>query len=119
MKTTTAALAALLALSGSAFAQTPLVEIADDVMVDQLGANVDTVDDWDVFLADGTEIGDVDEVLGSDAATPTALGVDFEGNNGYADRDVVVPLDQFALVNGRLVLNADPAAVQAMPEWDD
>lgn len=119
MKTTAAALATLLAFSAAAVAQVQLVEIADGVIVGPFGANADTVDDWDVFAADGTGIGEVDEVLGSDAQTPTALAVDFEGNGGYADRDVVVPLDQFTLNGNRLVLNADPAAVQAMPDWND
>lgn len=119
MKTTAIALASLMAFSGTAFAQAHLVEIADSVMVEPFGANADTVDDWDVYAADGTEIGEVDEVLGSDPQTPTALAVDFEGNGGYADRDVVVPLDQFTPSGNRLVLNADPAAVQAMPDWND
>lgn len=119
MKTTAATLATLLAFSGTAFAQVQLVEIADTVMVEPFGANADTIDDWDVFAADGTGIGEVDEVLGSDPQTPTALAVDFEGNGGYADRDVVVPLDQFTLSDGKLALSADPAAVQAMPAWND
>ena len=119
MKILTAALITMLASIGSASAQTSLVEISDSVMVANFGANADTVDDWDVFAADGTKLGDVEEVLGTDTQTPTALAVDFEGNAGYADRDVVIPLDQFTLVDGRLVLDADPATVSTMPEWDD
>ena len=85
----------------------------------QFPAIADDVDDWDVYDAQGTEIGEVDEVVGTDVNTPTALVVDFEGNGGYADRDVVIPLDLFTQENGRLVLNADPAAVSQMPTWDD
>lgn len=119
MKTMITAVASLMVVSGAAFAQAPLVEIADRVMVEPFGADADTVDDWDVHAADGTEIGEVEEVLGTDAQTPTALAVDFEGNGGYADRDVVIPLDRFTLSEGRLVLDADPASVEAMPTWDD
>ena len=104
---------------GSALAQNALVEVADDVQVPALGATADTIDDWDVFDASGTEIGEVEEVLGTDARTPTALAVDFEGNAGYADRDVVIPLDAFTLQDNRLVLNAAPDAVSAMEEWRD
>ncbi len=114
-----AALTAVLAFPGAAFAQAQLVEIPDNVMVEAFGANVDTVDDWDVFAADGTRIGEVEEVLGTDAQTPTALAIDFEGNGGYADRDVVIQLEMFSLDGNRLTLNADAAAVQAMPVWND
>lgn len=119
MKSTLAGLATLLAFSGAAFAQAQLVEISDTVMVEPFNANADTVDDWDVVAADGTKIGEVEDVLGTDAQTPTALAVDFEGDGGYADRDVVITLDHFTLSDGRLVLNADAAAVQPMPEWND
>ena len=104
---------------GSALAQSTLVEIDDDVVVAAFGAKADDVDDWDVYDASGTEIGEVEDVVGTDAKTPTALAVDFEGNAGYADRDVVVPLDAFTLQNNRLVLNATPDAVSAMEEWHD
>ena len=104
---------------GSAFAQSALVEIDDDVQVAPFGVDADTVDDWDVYDASGTEIGEVEDVLGTDAKTPTALAVDFEGNGGYADRDVAVPLGEFTREGGRLILKATPDAVAAMPTWDD
>ena len=104
---------------GAAMAQTALVEVDDNVHVAAFGAIADQVDDWDVYDASGTEIGEVDEVVGPDAGTPTALVIDFEGNTGYADRDVVVPIDQFTRENNRLTLNASPDAVSAMETWDD
>jgi hypothetical protein len=104
---------------GSALAQNALVEIDDDVQVAPFGVDADTVDDWDVYDASGTEIGEVENVVGTDAKTPTALAVDFEGNGGYADRDVVVPLGEFTRQDGRLILNASPDAVRGMPTWDD
>ncbi len=106
-------------MTGGAFAQTALVEIDDDVQVAGFEANADTVDDWDVFDASGAQIGEVEDVVGTDARTPTALVVDFDGKAGYADRDVVIPLGEFARENGRLVLNAAPDAVGGMPTWND
>lgn len=106
-------------LVGAAHAQSGLVEVRDRAQVAAFGASADDVDDWDVFDAAGTEIGEVEEVVGTDRDTPTALVVDFEGNAGYADRDVVIPLDQFTHANGRLTLNASPDAVSALPTWND
>lgn len=113
------ALAATGLMVGATFAQSTWVEIDDRVQVPAFSATADQVDDWDVYDAAGTEIGEVEEVVGPDASTPTALVVDFEGNGGYADQDVVIPIDQFSLENNRLVLNADPAAVSGMEVWDD
>jgi len=104
---------------GAAMAQTALVEVNDNVHVAAFGAIADQVDDWDVYDASGAEIGEVEDVVGPDAATPSALVIDFEGNAGYADRDVVVPLDQFTRANNRLTLNASPEAISAMETWND
>ncbi|MEO9339083.1 PRC-barrel domain-containing protein [Mesorhizobium sp. SB112] len=105
--------------AGTALAQGALVEIEDNVQVSAFSATADQVDDWNVYAADGTKIGDIEEVVGTAANTPTALVVDFDGKGGYADRDVVIPFDQFTKQNDRLVLNADAAAVGAMPVWND
>lgn len=104
---------------GAAMAQTALVEVNDNVHVAAFGAIADQVDDWDVYDASGAEIGEVDEVVGPDAGTPAALVIDFDGKGGYADRDVVVPIDQFTRENNRLTLNASPDAVSAMETWND
>ena len=106
-------------LAGGAIAQTALVEVDDNVHVAAFGAIADQVDDWDVYDASGVEIGEVDEVVGPDAGMPSALVIDFKGNAGYADRDVVIPLDRFTRANNRLTLNAAPDAVGAMETWND
>lgn len=113
------AVAATGLMAGAAWAQTAWVEIPDNVQVPGLNATVDQVDDWDVHSADGTKIGEVEEVVGTDAQTPSALVVDFEGNGGFQDRDVVIPLGQFSWSDNRLTLNADASAVSGMPAYDD
>ena len=106
-------------LAGTALAQSAWVEIEDDtIQVGEFGASVDQVDDWDVH-AGGMKVGEVEEVVGNDAATPGALVVDFDGNGGYADQDVVVPLDQFTYENNQLVLNAGPEDVAGFDMWND
>ncbi|MGQ2907229.1 MAG: PRC-barrel domain-containing protein [Aliihoeflea sp.] len=117
-KTVTLAFVSSALLAGSAFAQTAWVEIEDNVQVSAFNATVDQIDDWDVY-AGGEKVGEVEEVVGTEAGTATALVVDFEGNGGFADQDMVIPLDQFAWENNQLVLNADAAAVGSMEVWND
>lgn len=106
-------------LAGTAMAQTAWVEIDDDnVQVAEFDASVDQVEDWDVYSA-GAKVGEVEEVLGTDATTPTALVVDFDGSGGFEDRDVVIALDQFSWENNQLVLNADAATVAGFEAWND
>ena len=105
-------------LAGTAFAQT-WVEIEDSVQISAFSQTADTVEDWDVY-AGGAKVGDVEEVIGTDANTPSALVVDFEDNAGYGDRDdVVIPLDQFAWENDQLVLKAEASAMGSMEVWND
>lgn len=105
-------------LAGAAAAQTTWVEIADTVQVTAFNATVDQIDDWDVYVG-ADKVGEVEEVLGTDANTATALAVDFEGNGGFADKDVAIPLDQFTWENNQLILSADAAAVGGMEVWND
>ncbi|HEV7417352.1 MAG TPA: PRC-barrel domain-containing protein [Tianweitania sediminis] len=112
--------AAFVGLSLPAFAQTSWVEIDDDVMVAPFNVEADDLDDMDVHNSAGQEIGEVEEVIGTNETTPTALVVEFDGEAGYPDRDdVVVPLDRFSMNGDRLVLNADAAAVEGFQTYDD
>lgn len=107
-------------MAGTAMAQTAWVEIEDDNLeIAEFGATVDQVEDWDVYNAAGEKVGEVDEVVGADATAATALVVDFDGNGGYVDQDVVIPLDQFSWENNQLVLNADVDAVGGFEVWTD
>lgn len=120
LKTLSATVIAASLAAGTAYAQQSFVEIEDNVMVQPFNANADTVEDWDVYSPAGVEIADVEDVIGTDAQSPTALVVDFDDNAGFGDRDdVIVPLDQFSWQDNRLVLNADAAAVSAMAVWND
>jgi sporulation protein YlmC with PRC-barrel domain len=112
------ALTATSFLAGAALAQASVVEVDDEVMVAQLSANADTVEDWDVYTADGVKVGEVEDVLGTDAKTPTSLLVDFEDSTAYTDRDVMIALDQFKVEGDRLILIADAGTINALPEWN-
>ena len=113
----TTTFAVTLALPASA--QT-LVEIDDKVMVSEFQMTVDALDDLDVADAGGIVIGEVEEVLGTGADTPTALAIDFDDDHADLGRDDrVVGFDQLELSNGVLVLSMSPADILELPVWDD
>ena len=108
------------AFGGVAFAQTAWVEIDDDVVVAPLNKEADDVEDWDVIGSDGAKLGEVEEVIGTQAGTASALVVEFEDGSIFdRDREVIVPLDQFSFADDKLTLNADAAAVGTMELYKD
>ena len=120
--TRTALAAAFVAgLSGTAIAQnTNWVEIDDDAMVAPFNVEADELDDMDVHNSANETIGEVEEVIGTDENTPTALVVEFEDDAGYGDRDdVIIPLDRFLMNDDKLVLNDDAGAVANYQTYDD
>lgn len=120
MKLTAVAALSLGLAGGTALAQTALVEVSDQVIVEPFGLDADTVDDLDVYSSNGQDIGDVEDVVGSDQQTPTHLVVDFDDDDGYPDRDdVLVPIESFTLENDRLVISLTPEEVSALPTWND
>lgn len=115
-------LAAALAttLGTAAHAQTALVEIPDATIVQPFGIAAGLLDDVDVYTSSGVEVGDVEEIVGTDVNTPTHLVVDFDDNAGFPDRDdVIVPIDAFTLDANRLVISLEPGEIGALPIWND
>lgn len=100
-------------------AQTAWVKVRADAHVAAFGAVADQIDDWDVHDASGAVVGEVEEVVGPNAGTAAALVVDFDGGDGYPDRDVVIPIDRFTRANNRLTLDAPADEVGAMETWTD
>jgi hypothetical protein len=94
---------------------------ADSAVIPAFGMTADDVEDLDVVDASGAKIGEIEDVL-TKGGTPGALGVEFEGFSDYSpgkDLDVVVPLDDFTLIDNKLRLKADSAAVKAMATYPD
>lgn len=103
-----------------AFAQTAaLVEVADATMIPMINANADKLEDLDIHDAAGQKIGEIEEVLGPDAATPSAVAVDFDDKAGFGREDRVVPLQSLTLDGVKLTLSADAATVGSLPVYND
>jgi hypothetical protein len=117
----TSLIAAAVLFSTAAYAQTPaapqLIELDDDQdSVSVLGSTIDEVEDMELFDAQGTKLGEVEEVLGVDAGSATALAIDLEGSD---DNDVVVELSNVVLQDNRLVSNLTIDQLRVLPVWND
>ncbi|GGD91190.1 hypothetical protein GCM10011390_07400 [Aureimonas endophytica] len=105
---------------GPAGAQVQYVELPDGAILAPWNMTVDAVEDLDVLGANGQKIGEVEEVIGTDPATPAALVVDFEGGSGFDTRDdIAVPLDAFSMAPKGLLMTLSADSVAALPTWDD
>ncbi len=127
MKLRTAlAMAALASLTAPALAQTTAavpnkyIEVEADMTIPEFGRQADLVKGMDVYSVDGTNLGDVEDVIGFTEDEALAVAVDFAGNGGYPNRDdVVVPLSVLTWDNDKLILAASPAEVLAFEGYDD
>ena len=116
-----AAASAVLLSSAAAQAQNaPLVEVADSVVLQPWNKTVDAIEDARVLKSgDGVELGEVEEVLGSDANTPVALVVDFDGATTGFTGSKVIPLDRFTPDGARLTLTTSAVEVASFPNYRD
>ncbi|BDA85080.1 hypothetical protein Sa4125_26220 [Aureimonas sp. SA4125] len=103
----------------AAFAQNALVEIDDAVMLPSMNVSVDALDDMDVYDTAGKKIGEIEEVVGTNAETPTAVSVEFENDLVTGDDDRLVPLESLSMDGKRVVLALDTAAINQLPAYDD
>lgn len=102
------------AMAGS---MSDLDELDDSVMVTGWDMSVDDVEDMNVYDTEGTQIGEVENVLGRNEIAE-AVVVDFDDDQGYDGEDRIVPLDMLSVTENGLELSAD-ADVASFKEYDD
>lgn len=97
-----------------------VVEIDDDFVVAAFNVPVDVLDDYDVYDRNGEYVGEVEEVIGTDAQTATAIVVEFDGP-GWFDDDVerVVDISEFTIENDRLVIDMTADDARMLPVYKD
>jgi rRNA processing protein Gar1 len=109
-----------LTMAGSAMAQTVYVEVnQDDLAVPELNLQVSQIEDLDVYDESGTLIGDVEDVLGPNAQTPTAVAVDVDKYLGVSGDDVVFTFQQVKLQDGKLVTSIVKDDIAKLPRFND
>jgi hypothetical protein len=115
----TAALLMTTAALGQSDTAANWIEIDDDALqVPGLSTTVGALDDMDVFNAAGEKIGEVDEVLGAEAATPSAVAVELE-DGASDDKTVILQLTELTSAEGRLVTQMTREQLDALPDFDD
>jgi sporulation protein YlmC with PRC-barrel domain len=120
MKKYITAFALMMALPTAALAQSTWLEIDDDsLMVTPMSLSVDQIEDMDVYTSDGEEVGEVEEVLGTTQGEATALALEVGGFLGIGEREVVVPIDQLAMQEDRIVLDMTKEEIEALEDWAD
>jgi sporulation protein YlmC with PRC-barrel domain len=72
-----------------------------------------------VFAIDGTEVGNVADVLFDDEGRPRRLRLDTAAHLGLGTRRVELPQGAFTALRGKVVLELPAEAVQALPEYSD
>ena len=111
---------ALILAAGPLAAQSKLVEVTGDATVPSLTLSADLVDNMEVYAADMTKLGEVEEVLGENPSTASAIAVEFEDELLEGQEDTrVVELSQFTKDGDRLILDVDLATLADLPVWDD
>jgi hypothetical protein len=114
-------LAAAAVLAVPATAQEARYREADDerLVVQPFNLTVDQVDDMKLHARNGEEIGEIDEVLVDATGRAVAVSVEVGGFLGIGEQEVVVPIEQLRLQEGRFVSDYSKAQIEALPRWDD
>ncbi|KQS64180.1 hypothetical protein ASG39_13525 [Rhizobium sp. Leaf371] len=118
----TTATLALLAGAGTSFAQaqaTALVDISGKTMVPGFNVTADDLESMNVYNAAGEKIGEIEDVVGTDASTPTGVAIDFERSANLGREHRVVDITKVKQDGLRLVVDIDAAAAAQLPVYDD
>lgn len=97
---------------------TDLSEVEDDSkLVQPWGVPVDSVEEMDVYDANGKKIGEVDAVLQDKNGEIKGVAVEYGGFLGFGSKGAVVTLDQLKLKDGTLVTDINEEQLPQQPEW--
>jgi sporulation protein YlmC with PRC-barrel domain len=116
------AIAAALMMTTAALAQTATsnwIEIEDDdVQVTGLNVSVEDLEDMDLVTADGEDVGEVDEVLGTEPGIVTAVAIEID-EGLFDDKTIIIPITELTVADGDLVTQMTEDQIEAMPDQDD
>jgi sporulation protein YlmC with PRC-barrel domain len=79
----------------------------------------DTVEEMDVFDANGKKIGEVDAVLQDKNGEIKGVAVAYGGFLGFGEKGVIVTLDQLKLKDGNLVTELTEDTLADQPAWNN
>lgn len=89
----------------------------DDMIVPQLNATVDDVEDMDIYDSTGRKIAEVEAVVIDGTGTVRALVIEHGGVLGIGSREAILEIGEVQLRDGRLVINMTEEQLPSLPEW--
>jgi sporulation protein YlmC with PRC-barrel domain len=97
---------------------TELTAVDDDTkLVTPWNVPVDTVEEMDVFDANGKKIGEVDAVLQDKNGEVKGVVVEYGGFLGFGEKGAVVGIDQLKLSDGTIITDLSEEQLSQRPEW--
>ena len=97
---------------------TELTAVDDDTkLVTPWNLPVDTVEEMDVFDANGKKIGEVDAVLQDKNGEVKGVVVEYGGFLGFGEKGAVVGIDQLKLSDGTIITDLSEEQLSQRPEW--
>jgi sporulation protein YlmC with PRC-barrel domain len=97
---------------------TELTAVDDDTkLVKPWNVPVDSVEEMDVFDANGKKIGEVDAVLQDKSGEVKGVVVEYGGFLGFGEKGAVVGIDQLKLSDGTIITDLSEDQLSQRPEW--
>ncbi|MCB8838640.1 PRC-barrel domain-containing protein [Aurantimonas sp. VKM B-3413] len=90
----------------------------DDAPVPSLNLMVDQVEELDVVGADGSDLGEVSNVLGDQTGQPKAVTVEVGGFLGVGQKTVILMLQDVTLDLGKLRTTLTKEQIEKMPDFN-
>src|SRR5690606_10904547 len=89
----------------------------DNKMVNQLGTDVDTVEDMDIFDANGRKIAEVEGVIEDQNGQIVGLIIEHGGFLGLGETESIITFDQVELQNGNLKTTMTEESLPQLQRW--
>jgi sporulation protein YlmC with PRC-barrel domain len=89
----------------------------DALVVQPLNLPVSEVEDMDIVGPDGSEVGEVEEVLVNAAGQAAAVAAEVGGFLGVGEKEVIIPLNQLQVSGDDLATAMTKEQLEALPEW--
>jgi sporulation protein YlmC with PRC-barrel domain len=97
---------------------TDLTEAQDgSKMVNAWNLPVDSVEEMDIYDANGNKLGEVDAVLQDKDGEIKAVAIGYGGFLGFGEKGAIMTLDQLRLKDGTLITDVSEDQLSTLPEW--
>ena len=84
-----------------------------------LNLPVSEIEDMDIVGPDGSDVGEVEEVLVNASGQAAAVAAEVGGFLGVGEKEVIILLNQLQVSGDDLATVMTKEQLEALPEWDD